>query len=427
MLDFEAALARAEAGTGVIPKSAAAPIATRCKASLFNLEAVSQAAALAGNLAIPMVKQLTALVEQDDREAAGYVHWGATSQDAIDTGLVLQLRDALALVDSDLSRICDVLRVLAERHRATPVVARTWMQHAVPTIFGLKVAGWLDAMQRHHDRLQELRMRVLVLQFGGAAGTLASLGDKGLVASEKLAEDLKLELPPVPWHSHRDRFAEVATMLALMVGTLGKIARDLSLQTQTEVGELYEPRAAGRGGSSTMPHKRNPVMSAIILAAAERVPPLVSIMLGAMVQEHERGLGGWHAEWETLPEIVRLSAGALHKTLETLSGLDVDVGRMLGNLDDTQGLIYAEAVSMALAQSVGRSAAHKLLEEASQKATAQKRHLREVLAEESRVISAVPPKKIGELFDPLAYVGVAGKFIDQVLTGSRPGKTRRGE
>jgi 3-carboxy-cis,cis-muconate cycloisomerase len=427
MLDFESALARAEARTAVIPKSAAAPIATKCKADLFNFHALSQAAALAGNLAIPMVKQLTALVAQDDPKAARFVHWGATSQDAIDTGLVLQLRDALALVDSDLSSFCDLLAGLAEQHRTTPVVARTWMQHAVPTTLGLKFGGWLDAMLRHRERLRETQTRILVLQFGGAAGTLASLGDKGLVVVENLAEELHLGVPALPWHSHRDRFAEVATTLALMVGTLGKIARDLSLEMQTEVGELYEPSTPGRGGSSTMPHKRNPVTSAVVLAAAERVPALASIMLGAMVQEHERGLGGWHAEWETLPEIVSLSAGALHKMLETIGGLEVDLGRMRRNLDDTQGLIYAEAVSIALAKSLGRSAAHELVEEASRKAVAAKRHLRDVLIEDSRVTSAITIKKIETLFDPLSYVGVAAEFIQRVVTAAHPRKTKKGK
>jgi 3-carboxy-cis,cis-muconate cycloisomerase len=427
MLDFESALARAEARTGVIPKSAAASIAAKCKASLLNFEALSSGAALAGNVAIPMVKQLTALVEKDDPEAARFVHWGATSQDAIDTGLVLQLRDALALLGSDLSRVCELLAILAERHRGTPVVARTWMQHAVPTIFGLKVAGWLDAMLRHRERLRETQARVLVLQFGGAAGTLASLGHKGLAVAEKLAEELGLGLPAVPWHSHRDRFAEVATTLGLMVGTLGKIARDLSLQMQTEVGEVFEPSAPGRGGSSTMPHKRNPVSSAIVLAAAERVPALASIMLGSMVQEHERGLGGWQAEWETLPEIVRLSAGALHKMVEAISSLGVDSERMRRNLDDTQGLIFAEAVSTALAKSLGRTAAYELVEKASRKAIAQKRHLRDVLVEDSQVTSSISAQKIAALFDPLGYVGVAPEFIDRVMTTGRPRKAKKGK
>jgi 3-carboxy-cis,cis-muconate cycloisomerase len=415
MLDFEAALAKAEANVGIIPHSAVAPIGAKCQADLFDLNAIAGAAASAGNLAIPMVKQLTALVAADNKRASGFVHWGAASQDAIDTGLVLQLRDALDFIEAAAAELSALLARLAKQHRNTPVVSRTWMQHAVPTLFGLQVAGWLDALNRHRSRLRELRKRVLVLSFGGAAGTLATLGDKGLDVAEGLAEELTLALPDMPWHSHRDRVAEVATTLALCAGTLGKIARDIALQMQTEISEVFEPAAEGRGGSSTMPHKRNPVSAAVALAAAIRVPGLASTMLAAMVQEHERGLGGWHAEWDTLPEIVRLTAGSFHHIIEVVKGLEVRPDRMLQNLEETQGLIFAEAAMMALAKHIGRDVAHQLMDEASHRAIAEHRHLRSVLVEDTAVTKYVAASEIDSLFDPLSYVGVAQQFIDRVL------------
>src|ERR1700675_2884648 len=313
MLDFEAALAYAEASSGVIPSPAANAIAAKCRVELFDKQKLAEAAALAGNLAIPLVQQLKALVAAENKDAAGFVHWGATSQDAIDTALVLQLREALVLISGDLENLCAKLAKMADQHRLTPVVARTWMQHAVPTTLGIKFAGWLDALSRHRERFRETQDRCLVLQFGGAAGTLAALGSQGGVVAQHLSEQLKLPLPQMPWHSHRDRLSEIATTLGLLTGTLGKIARDISLHMQTEIDELREPAEEARGVSSTMPHKRNPVSCAIILAAATRIPGLVATMLTAMLQEDERGLGGWHTEWETLPEIVCLTAGAVHQ------------------------------------------------------------------------------------------------------------------
>ncbi|HKW25967.1 MAG TPA: 3-carboxy-cis,cis-muconate cycloisomerase [Terriglobales bacterium] len=415
MLDFEAALARAEARAGVIPASAAAPIAGKCRAELFNLEALANAAAQAGNLAIPLVKQLTALVAAKDKEAARFVHWGATSQDAIDTGFVLQARRALELIAGELDRFSEILARLARQHRATTLPARTWMQQALPTTLGLRVAGWLDTVDRHRVRLAETRSRALVLQFGGAVGTLAALGDKGMEVAETLGEELKLAVPPLSWHAHRDRMAEIATTLGLCAGTLGKIARDLALQAQTEVAEIFEPAGSGRGGSSTMPHKRNPVTAAVVLAAATRVPALVGTMLSAMVQEQERGLGGWHAEWETLPEIIRLTAGALHHLANTVEGLDIKADKMRTNLEVTHGLIFAEAVQMVLGEQMGRVPAHELVEAACKRAQEQKRHLRDVLAEEPKVKPHLNMKELERLFDPAGYLGGAGELIDRVL------------
>ena len=339
ILDFEAALARAEARVGIIPGRVAPIISAKCRAELFDINALARATALAGNPAIPLVKQLTELVGKDDKEAMRFVHWGATSQDAIDTGFILQLRQALDHVEAELERLSDASAQIAEKHRNTVVAGRTWMQQALPTTFGLKVAGWVDVLDRHRSRLEETRHRVLVLQFGGAVGTLAALGNRGMDVAAALGRELDLPVPNLSWHGHRDRVAEVATLMGLYAGTLGKIARDISLETQTEVAEVFEPSAPGRGGSSTLPHKRNPVACAVVLSAATRVPGLVASVLAAMVQEHERGLGGWHAEWEAIPEIIRLTGGALHHLTAAVMELEIDGSKMRENLEITHGQI----------------------------------------------------------------------------------------
>lgn len=415
MLDFEAALARAESRAGFIPASAAPAIEAKCRAELYDMTALARAAATAGNLAIPLVKQLTVLVAQKDKEAARYVHWGATSQDAIDTGRILQLRQALVLISAELDLFATILGELAHKNRGTLVAARTWLQQALPTTLGLQIAGWLDAIERHRARLMETQERCLVLQFGGAVGTMAALGTRGLDVATALAKELQLPLPEIPWHSHRDRMAEIATTLGLCAGTLGKIARDISLHMQTEIGELSEPTGEGRGGSSSMPHKRNPVTSAVVLAAALRVPPLVGSMLAAMVQEEERGLGGWHAEWETLPEIVRLTAGALHHLTSAAAELEIDPERMRQNLDATRGMIFAEAVTMALAEKMPRAEAHELIRLACQRAIATRRELRSVLAQEPIVKKTLSNSELDRLFAPGNYLGVTDQLIDRVL------------
>jgi 3-carboxy-cis,cis-muconate cycloisomerase len=422
MLDFEAALARAEAAAGVIPAAAVAPIAAACRAETFDLERLAADAANAGNLAIPLVKMLTAKVKDGDAGAARFVHWGATSQDAIDSGLVLQLRSALATLETELVRLQAVLAGQIKAHRHTVLVGRTWMQHALPTTLGLKLAGTLDALLRHRERLDELKPRLLTLQFGGAAGTLASLGDKGLVVGEALAKELDLTLPATPWHGQRDRIAELAGWLGSLTGTLGKLARDISLLMQTDVAEVFEPAGAGRGGSSTMPHKRNPVACAVVLSAAQRAPALVSTLLSAMVQEHERGLGGWHAEWEPLPELAMLTGGALTTLAAAIEGLEVDPERMRRNLDATNGLIMAEAVTMALGQALGRLEAHKLVETKCRQAQAEGRHLREVLAADPLVTTHLSEQELARLFDPVNYTGVADAFIARVLAAAGAGE-----
>ena len=421
LLDFEAALARAEARAGVIPDAAVPPITSQCRAELFDLAELARGAALSGNTAIPVVNALTAKVARLDGGAARFVHFGATSQDAMDTGLVLQLRAAFDLLEVDLARLAAALRRLAEAHRRTPLAGRSWLQQAQPITFGLKVGGWWSAVERHRDRFREVRPRLLSVELGGAVGTLEAFGEKGLEVASALARELSLALPDLPWHAERDRVAEAATTLGLLVGTLGKIARDVSLLMQSEVAEAFEPAEPGRGGSSSMPHKRNPVSSAVALAAAVRVPGLVATMLSAMVQEHERGLGGWHAEWETLPEIARLAAGALAHMADVLEKLEVDPGRMARNLEVTGGAIKAAAVSLALAPALGKKAAHELLEEASRRAARERRPLREVLGEDQEVQSRLSPSDLDRLFDPLGGVGQAVELLERALATRRAG------
>jgi 3-carboxy-cis,cis-muconate cycloisomerase len=419
MLDFESALARALVRAGIAPDASVAPIVAQCTADKFAMDVLAREAALAGNLAIPLVKALTAAVAKSDPKAAGFVHCGATSQDAIDTGLVLQLRDALDLLQRELAQFSSALARVAEKHQSTLLAGRTWLQQASPVTLGLKVAGWLDAIHRQQARIAQARKEVSTLQFGGAVGTLAALGDKGPSVAAALASELILELPSIPWHTQRDRFAEVATTLGLLVGTLGKIARDISLLAQTEIGEVLEPAESGRGGSSTLPHKRNPVGSAVVLAAAIRVPALVSVMLSAMVQEHERGLGGWHAEWETLPEIFLLAAGALAHMAHVVDGLDVFEEHMTHNLGATHGLILSEAVAVALAKHMGRLPAHQLVEHAAHRALGSGRPLRDLLLEDQEVRAHLSSAEIDGLLDPKNYTGSAASMIQRVLTDGK--------
>ena len=415
LLDFESALARAESKAGVIPAAAASAISANCRAALFNLSELAAAVPTSANLAIPLVKHLTQIVAKQNSDAARFVHWGATSQDVIDTALILQLRSASTAILSDLDSLCDSLAAIADKHRATPVVARTLLQQALPTSFGFIVAGWLDALLRHRNRLLSLNENAFVLQFGGAVGTLAALGAHGLSVAKHLAAELSLSLPPAPWHSHRDRIAEIASTFALCAGTLNKTAHDLALHMQTEIGELAEPHATGRGGSSTMPHKQNPVSCAAILAATNRVPGLVTTILTSQSQEHQRGLGSWHAEWTTLPEIVRLTAGALHHFAALAPNLHINTARMRENLELTHGLIYAEAISMTLAEKIGRAAAHEKIEAACQSAISSKRHLRDVLASQSELSS----NDLDRLFDARNYLGSSSALIDAILLNAR--------
>ncbi|WPP46987.1 3-carboxy-cis,cis-muconate cycloisomerase [Pseudomonas sp. AN-1] len=419
MLDFEAALARAEAAVGLIPASAVAPIAGACRAELYDIPALATAIASAGNSAIPLVKALGRQIAAVDAEAERYVHLGATSQDAMDSGLVLQLRAAIDIFETELAALADDLAAQAERHAATPLAGRTWLQHATPVTLGMKLAGLLGAVTRQRQRLAELKPRLLVLQFGGAAGTLAALGEQALPVSEALARELDLTLPEQPWHTQRDRLVEFAGWLGLLAGTLGKLGRDLSLLMQTDVGEAFEPAAPGKGGSSTMPHKRNPVGAAVLIGAATRAPGLVATMLAAMPQEHERSLGLWHAEWETLPELCCLLSGALQQARLLLPGLEVDAARMRENLDLTRGLVLAEAVSIALAQRIGRERAHHLVEQCCRQAVNDGRHLRAVLGEHAEVAAELSAAELDRLLDPSHYLGLAQSWVARAVAEHR--------
>jgi 3-carboxy-cis,cis-muconate cycloisomerase len=422
MLRAEAALAAAEASVGVIPKGAGKPIADACQPKLYDIAALGLAAVAAGNLAIPLVKALTAEVAKKDADAARYVHWGATSQDIIDTALVLELRAVIDDLVTELDRAIPSFTTLAEKHRHTPTVGRTWLQQALPMPFGLKVAGYAAALTRTRARLKRVRNEALVLQFGGATGTLAALGDRGLDVAIAFAKELDLPLPDAPWHTHRDRLGEVASALAILAGTCGKIARDVALLMQTEVGEAFEPAGEGRGASSTMPHKRNPVAAAAGLACAAIAPQLCATILAAQVQEHERAAGAWAAEWPTFPALALVTSGALNAVVDIAEGLDVDVERMRANLDVTGGQIMAEAVAFKLAESIGKSEAHRLVEAASKRAHADSISLKDALAAEPKVTAVVPASELAKLFEPMSYQGVAQAFIDRLVATAKAGR-----
>ncbi|MGL4438974.1 MAG: 3-carboxy-cis,cis-muconate cycloisomerase [Bosea sp. (in: a-proteobacteria)] len=421
MLAFEAALARAEAQAGVIPADAAHAINTAIDtihgSELDDMAAaIAEGTARAGTPVIPLVKLLTA---RTDPVGQPYVHWGATTQDVMDTALVMQVRDVCTLLDEGLGQLGNALASLAQEHRDTPMVARTVMQHALPTTFGLKAAGWLSTVTRHHGRLGELGPRVMALQFGGAAGTLASLGNQGPAVSANLARELGLILPDVPWHSARDRVGDIAMFCGLLCGTLGKIGRDVVLMMQTDVQEAFEPVAPGRGGSSTMPHKRNPVLAAVMIGAGTAAPGLVSTILSAQMHEHERAAGSAHAEWRTLPDLLRLAGGALKAAITLIEGLEIDEARMRLNLEATNGLIMAEAVMMALGRRIGRLQAHHLVEAACKTAVAGHLHLQAVLSTDTEVTAHLTHDELAKLFEPESYLGSAGHFVDSALSAHR--------
>lgn len=415
MLDFEAALARAQARVGLFPEALAADIEAACDAGNFDFQALAIATGNAGNSAIPLVKALGKRIAAGNPEAERYVHMGATSQDVMDTGLVLQLRAAVTLLERDLHRLGDALADQARRHVVTPMPGRTWLQQATPVTLGMKVAGWLGAVTRHRQRLAEIRPRLMTLQFGGASGTLAALGDQAFAVAEALADELRLQLPDQPWHTHRDRLVEFAALLGMLAGSLGKLGRDVSLLMQTEIGEVFEPAAPGKGGSSTMPHKRNPVGAAVMIAAATRAPGLVSTLLAAMPQEHERSLGLWHAEWETLPQLCCLVSGSLQQALQVVQGLEVDGARMQTNLDMTRGLVLAEAVSIALSARIGRDAAHELVERNCRSAVEQGAHLRDVLGRDADVTRQLSAQQLDQLLDPARYLGQARHWVERAI------------
>ena len=411
-LDFEAALARAQAQLGIIPRDAAEEIVHHCDAGEMDFVKLEMQTARIGYPVLPVVQQLVALC----RDGLGeWCHWGATTQDVTDTATVLQIREALTLVEADIDAIADALAGLARKYRNTPMAGRSNLQQAVPITFGYKMATVLAAFERHKLRLRELRARVLVGEFGGAAGTLASLGGRGLEVQAELMKELQLGVPAIAWHTVRDTIAEVGCFLGLVAGTCGKIAFDVKLMMQTEVEELYEPFHEGRGSSSTMPQKRNPISSVYITALNSVVRQQVAALLDAMVEDHERATGPWEIEWIVLPEIFCLTAGALAQTLFVLTGLQVDEKKMRGNLDLTRGLIVSEAVMMGLGPYLGRQYAHDLVYDICRKVIATGRPLVDLLAEDEEVSKHLDREALVKLCDPANYLGEAGAMVDRVL------------
>jgi 3-carboxy-cis,cis-muconate cycloisomerase len=412
MLEVEAALARVQARLGIIPEASAAAITAAAKLERLSLAEIGKSAQSVG---YPVVGLVKALGRAAGGEAARHVHWGATTQDIMDSALVLQMRDGLALVEAGLRRVATALSQQARRHRGTVMAGRTHLQHALPVTFGYKCAVWLTPLLDHRDRLAELRPRVLTVQFGGAVGTLASLGAKGRAVTEGLAAELKLAAPVAPWHVERARVVEAASFLGLVCGSLAKIATDVMLLMQSEVGEAFEPHQSGRGGSSTMPQKRNPIACEYIIAASRGVHALVPQMLAAMAQDHERATGPWQSEWLALPQIFLLTAGAIEQAAALAEGLTVDAAEMRRDLDRHQGLIMAEAVMMALAEKIGRDAAHHVVQLACDRAIDEKRALSEVLAEDAAVKPHFDRAAIARLLDPARYLGECDAVIDRVL------------
>ncbi len=418
MLRFEAALSGALEECALAPAGVASPLEQLLKDGFLTqgrADVLIAGAARSGNIAIPFVKMLTAEVATLDPVAAGYVHFGATSQDVLDTATVLQLKEALRFIEQDVQKLLASCVTLAESHANTVMPGRTWLQQGPPVTLGLKAAGWAASLDRHEDRLRQASGRALMLQFGGAVGTLASLHEDGLRVSTALARRLGLAEPTLPWHSHRDSFAELATAVGLLTGTLGKMACDLSLLMQTEVGEVSEPSGVGRGGSSTMPHKRNPVGCAAVLAVAVRMPGLVSTMLSAMPQEHERALGGWQAEWETLPEIFRLCGATLAAMKEIVANLEVHPERMVANLRLSHGSTMSEAVSAALTEYVGRDSAHALVEGATRKAMLTQTTLLDVMTADAAFTAHISANELERLLQPENYLGSTKALISRAI------------
>jgi len=424
MMDFEAALARAEAAEGLVTPRAANAIAGVCKAELFDVPAIVAASGRAGSLAIPLVKKLTETVALFDADAAQVVHWGSTSQDVIDSAMVLVTRRALALLDRDLSALIASLIALARTHRATPITGRTLMQPASVVSFGFKVAGWAAALVRGQQRLHEAGARALQVQLGGAVGTLATLGDHGPAVARRVADLLGLPPPHGAWHTQRDDWVALGTAVGVLVGSVAKFARDLSLMAQGEIGELAEPSGAGRGGSTALPHKRNPVSSMVALAAAQRAPHRVAALLGAMAQEHERGLGNWQAELAEWAGLFTSAHGALKAMAEAAAGLQVDAARMREHIDALRGLTSAEAAAMRLAVVVGKPRAQALLEMLSQRVMAEKRELKDLLHEavtaDDALRSAFSRDEIEALFDPAVAARPAAARCDETLARIEP-------
>jgi 3-carboxy-cis,cis-muconate cycloisomerase len=415
-LDVEAALARAQAGIGIVPAEAAAAITAVAEVGRIDWDRLSARTQVVGYPILPLVEQLSGWAADG---LGQWSHWGATTQDIMDTADVLQIRDALDLIAADLDAVAAALARLAEDHAETPMAGRTHLQHALPVSFGYKAATWLSGLDRHRARLAELRPRVEVVSFGGAAGTLASLGDDGLATQAALAGELDLAVPDITWHTIRDGLAEVTGWLALVAASIGKIGYDIALMMQTEVAEVLEPYQPGRGASSTMPQKRNPIGSELMLAAAKIVREQHALMLDAMVQDHERATGQWHVEWQALPTAFIIASGGLAAAREVLEGLEVRPQAMRRVLDMTGGLIVAEAVMMGLAPALGRQVAHDLVQDCCRVALAGDTPFLDALAAEPRIAAVIDRAALARLIDPANYLGAAPEMTRRLLARRR--------
>jgi 3-carboxy-cis,cis-muconate cycloisomerase len=411
MLDVEAALARAEARTGVIPKGAAEAIGRAASARDFDTATLVREARASGTIAVPLVAILTERVRAFDTDAARFVHWGATSQDIIDTALVLLINRASALLATDHARLSGALRTISDRHAGDVMLGRTLLQPAPPTTFGLKAAGWLAGASRSWSRFKRARLEACVLQFGGASGTLAALGDRGLAVADALARELGLPAPDAPWHAYRDRLAAVVATCGIYTGVLGKMARDVSLLMQAEVGEAAEPG----GGSSTMPHKQNPVGCAIALAAATRMPGIVSAALSGLVQEHERAVGSWHAEMPIVADAFQTTGAALAAMSDVASHLSVDPDRMRDNIDRTNGAIFAERAMMKAGSALGRGEAHALVQTAIQRSRASGEPLGRALRATPEIARVLNEDDFRMMDETDSYLGMAETFRRRLL------------
>ncbi|WP_193183945.1 3-carboxy-cis,cis-muconate cycloisomerase [Nisaea sediminum] len=415
-LDVETALARAQAKLGLIPENAAKAITEAADVDRIDMERLSARTQIVGYPILPLVEQLSNWAPDG---LGQYCHWGATTQDIMDTADVLQVRAGLDIVEEYLERIAAALAKLAEAHAETPMAGRTHLQHALPVSFGFKAATWLSAIDRHLQRLKELRPRVEVVQFSGAAGTLASLSGNGLATQAALAEELGLGVPDITWHTIRDGLAEVTGFLALVTGTIGKIGYDIMLMMQTETGEVLEPFVAGRGASSTMPQKRNPISSEMMLASSKIVREQHSAMLDAMVQDHERATGQWHVEWHALPTAFIVASGGLAAAAEVLEGLEVRPDAMRKVLDTTRGLIVAEAVMMGLAPHIGRQVAHDVVYDCCRKALAGEATFLDALMEEKAISDTLDRGTVEALTKPENYLGEAPEMVRRLLLKRR--------
>src|SRR5215210_6046848 len=407
--EVEIALAQAEARCGVIPAEAAEQIAKLTDVSALDFDLLARETELVGYPILPLVQQMV----KQCGEAGRYVHWGATTQDIMDTALILQVRDGLEIIERDISKLREILADLSRRYRNTPMAGRTHLQQALPVTFGYKTAIWLAMFDRHAERLEQLKPRVLVGQFAGAAGTLASLGTKGFDIQKALCEELGLSVPVSTWHVARDGVAEVVNFFGLVTGSLGKIALDIMIMASTEFAEVYEPFVKGRGASSTMPQKRNPISSELMLAASKGVRQHAGLMLDAMIHDFERATGPWHAEWIAIPESFVLTAGALNQAKFALGGLIVDEKQMAKNLDLSRGLIVAEAVMMGLAPQIGRQQAHDVVYDACRVVNQQGGSLAEALIADPEVSGRIDDTTINSLTDPGNYLGQAPQMVDQ--------------